>query len=117
MSLAVDVEIESTDTAVKRCTQALIDCGATGCFIDIEWAKLNNIPTCPLTKPIPVYNVDGTANDAGAITVRGHPSISLPPLSSPTLPCSYVLPLLTSVPSPGITPKADNFHTDDPTTS
>jgi hypothetical protein len=68
MSLTVDVEIESTDTAVKRCTQALIDCGATGCFIDIEWAKLNNIPTCPLTKPIPVYNVDGNANDASTIT-------------------------------------------------
>jgi hypothetical protein len=56
MSLAVDVEIESTDTAVKRCTQALIDCGATGCFIAIKWAKLNNIPTRPLTNPIPVYN-------------------------------------------------------------
>jgi hypothetical protein len=68
MSLVVDMEIESTDTAVKRCTQALIDCGATGCFIDIEWAKLNNVPTHPLTKPILVYNVDGTANDAGAIT-------------------------------------------------
>jgi predicted aspartyl protease len=68
MSLVVDVEIESTDTVVKRCTQALIDCGATGCFIDIEWAKLNNMPTRPLTKLIPVYNVDGTANDAGAIT-------------------------------------------------
>jgi hypothetical protein len=68
MSLVVDVEIESTDTAVKRCTQALIYCGATGCFIDIEWAKINNIPTHPLTKPIPVYNVNGTANDAGAIT-------------------------------------------------
>jgi hypothetical protein len=26
------------------------------------------VPTCPLTKPIPVYNVNGTANDAGAIT-------------------------------------------------
>jgi hypothetical protein len=36
MSLAVDVEIESTDIVVRRCTQALIDCGATGCFIDIE---------------------------------------------------------------------------------
>jgi hypothetical protein len=78
--------------------------GATGCFIDIKWAKLNNIPTCPLTKPIPVYNVDGTANDAGMIMdianiilwyenhlehtqlVRGHLSVSLPPLSSPTLP-------------------------------
>jgi hypothetical protein len=68
MSLAVDVEIKSTDTAVKRRTQALIDCSATGCFIDIEWAKLNNIPTCPLSKPIPVYNVDGTANDTGTIT-------------------------------------------------
>jgi hypothetical protein len=67
MSLVVEVEIESMDTAVKRCTQALIDCSATGCFIDIEWAKLNNIPTHPLTNPIPVYNV-GTANDAGMIT-------------------------------------------------
>jgi hypothetical protein len=68
MSLMVDVEIELTDTVVKWCTQALIDCGATGCFIDIEWAKLNNIPTCPLTKPIPVYNVDGTANNTSTIT-------------------------------------------------
>jgi hypothetical protein len=68
MSLAVDIEIQSTDTVVKRCTQALIDCSTTGCFIDIEWAKLNNIPTRPLTNPIPVYNVDGTANDAGAST-------------------------------------------------
>jgi hypothetical protein len=68
MSLTVEVEIESMDTAVKQCTQAFIDCGATGCFIDIEWAKLNKIPTHPLTKLIPVYNVDGTANDAGMIT-------------------------------------------------
>jgi hypothetical protein len=68
MSLAVEVEIESTDTAVKRCTQALIDCSATGCFIDIEWAKPNNIPTCPLTNPISVYNVDGTANNTSTIT-------------------------------------------------
>jgi hypothetical protein len=68
MSLAVEVEIESMDIAVKRCTQALIDCSATGCFIDIERAKLNNIPMHPLTKPIPVYNVNGAANDAGAIT-------------------------------------------------
>jgi hypothetical protein len=68
MSLTVDVEIESMDTVVKQCTQALIDCGVTGCFIDIEWAKLNNVPTCPLSKLIPVYNVDGTANNAGMIT-------------------------------------------------
>jgi hypothetical protein len=65
MSLAVEVEIELTDTVVKQRTQALIDCGATGCFIHIKWAKLNNIPTHPLTNLIPVYNVDGTANNAG----------------------------------------------------
>jgi hypothetical protein len=52
----------------KSCANPLIDCGATGCFIDIKWTKLNNVPTCPLTKPIPVYNVDSTANNAGAIT-------------------------------------------------
>jgi hypothetical protein len=68
MSLAVEVEIESTDTTVRRCNQVLIDCSATGCFIDIEWAKLNNVPMRPLTKPIPVYNVNGTANDAGMTT-------------------------------------------------
>jgi hypothetical protein len=56
------------DTTVKQCTQALIDCGAMGCFIDIEWAQLNNVPTCPLTKTIPVYNVDSTENDASMIT-------------------------------------------------
>jgi hypothetical protein len=68
MSLMVKVEIESTDTVVRRRTQALIDCGATSCFINIEWAKLNNVPTRPLTNPISIYNVDSTANDAGAIT-------------------------------------------------
>jgi hypothetical protein len=66
MSLAIDVEIESMDTAVRQCTQALIDCGVTGCFIDVEWAQSNNVPTHPLTNPIPVYNVDGT-NEAGMI--------------------------------------------------
>jgi hypothetical protein len=68
MSLTVDVEIELTDMAVRQCMQALINCSAMGCFIDIEWAKLNNIPMHPLTKLIPVYNVDSTANDAGMIT-------------------------------------------------
>jgi hypothetical protein len=72
MSLMVDMEIESTDTMVKRFTQALIDCGATCCFIDIEWAKPNNVPSRPLSKLIPVYNVDSTANDAGAIIDIAH---------------------------------------------
>jgi hypothetical protein len=67
-SLNIDVEIEMTDTAMKRNTSALVDCGATGLFIDTEYVCLNNLSTCRLTSPIPVYNVDGTANEAGAIT-------------------------------------------------
>src|SRR3981189_1842303 len=67
-SLKIDVEIEMTDTAMKRNTNALVDCGTTSLFVDTEYVCLNNIPTRRLTSTIPVYNVDGTANEAGAIT-------------------------------------------------
>src|SRR3979490_1272389 len=67
-SLNIDVEIETPDTAMKRNTSALVDCGATGLFIDTEYVRLNNLSTRRLTSPIPVYNIDGTANEAGAIT-------------------------------------------------
>jgi hypothetical protein len=33
------------------------------CFIDIKWAKLNNIPTHPLTNLILADNVVDTANE------------------------------------------------------
>jgi hypothetical protein len=45
-----------------------VDCGETGCFIDIDWVKLNNVSTCPLTNLILVFNVDSTANEVGMIT-------------------------------------------------
>jgi hypothetical protein len=67
-SLNIDVEIETTDTAIKRNTNALVDCGATGLFVNAEDVRSNNISTCRLTTPIPIYNVDRTANEAGAIT-------------------------------------------------
>src|SRR3981189_1015640 len=66
--LNIDVEIETTDTAMKCNTNVLVDCGATGLFVNTEYVRLNNISTRRLTSPIPVYNVDGTANEAGAIT-------------------------------------------------
>src|SRR3979490_1247666 len=67
-SLNIDVEIETTDTAMKCNTNTLVDCGATGLFVNAEYVHSNNISTHRLTTPIPVYNVDGTANEAGAIT-------------------------------------------------
>jgi hypothetical protein len=68
MSLSVNVEIEAMDTVVKQCTWALVDCRVIGCFIDIDWVKLNNILTCPLTNAVLVYNVNSIANEAAMIT-------------------------------------------------
>jgi transposase InsO family protein len=66
-SLEVEAQIETLDTGVTRSLKALIDSGATGQFMDKAWARSNNISTRPLTRPIPVYNVDGTPNGAGDI--------------------------------------------------
>jgi len=67
-SLKLKVEIETTDTTQKKSLFALVDCGATGEFIDQDYAKSCWLNLVKLTQPIPVYNVDGTPNEAGSIT-------------------------------------------------
>ena len=67
-SLKLKIEIETTDTAEKKSVTALVDCGATGEFIDRHYAKSNCFNLVKLAQPIPVYNVDGTPNKAGSIT-------------------------------------------------
>ena len=47
---------------------SLVDCGATGEFIDRHYAKSQHFTLVELAQPIPVYNVNGTANKAGLIT-------------------------------------------------
>jgi hypothetical protein len=66
-SLEIQVGIQANDANIEIATSALLDCGATGMFMDSEYVKANKFPTRTLTRPIPVYNVDGTANEAGAI--------------------------------------------------
>jgi hypothetical protein len=67
-SLYLRVKIESTDTQRKHEVCALVDSRATGLFIDWEYVKSNQILTKKLSQPTLVYNVDGTANTAGAIS-------------------------------------------------
>ena len=45
----------------------VVDSGATGRFIDRNYVKANRLTTRTLSVPIPVRNVDGTPNEAGAI--------------------------------------------------
>ena len=66
-SLTLRVEIQATDTGVVKGVSALLDSGATGLFIDRDFARAQGLTTRPLTRPIPVRNVDGTLNAAGAI--------------------------------------------------
>ncbi|EEB89308.1 hypothetical protein MPER_12609 [Moniliophthora perniciosa FA553] len=67
-SLEIPVELQCTESGVLRATSGLIDCGATDKFIDKDYAKSNGLVLRPLSRPIPVYNVDGTPNRLGTIT-------------------------------------------------
>src|SRR5215216_547458 len=67
-SLNLKVELQTTDTGDVLTTDALLDSGATGMFIDTEYVRKHRLTTRALARAIPVYNVDGTANEAGAIT-------------------------------------------------
>src|SRR3981189_3922781 len=50
-SLHINVEIETTDTAMKHNVNALVDCSATGLFVDTEYVPSKNISTRRLTPP------------------------------------------------------------------
>jgi hypothetical protein len=64
----LEVEVQTTDTARTFRLSSLLDSGASGLFIDKEYVARHAIPTRKLSRPIPVLNVDGTPNEAGAIT-------------------------------------------------
>ena len=56
------------DTAEIKSGPALVDCGATGQFMDQDYVECNRTSTRKLQHAIPVFNVDGTRNEAGSIT-------------------------------------------------
>ena len=51
---------------------ALIDSGATGCYIHQAFANSHKIPSVPIAFPIEVKNVDGTLNKSGHITHKSN---------------------------------------------
>jgi transposase InsO family protein len=46
---------------------ALLDSGATGLFIDADFAQSKNLTTTRLPRSIPVYNIDGSLNHHGSV--------------------------------------------------
>jgi hypothetical protein len=45
----------------------MVDTGMTGDFINQDFVDQMGLPTCKLVQLIPVYDVDGTPNEAGSI--------------------------------------------------
>ena len=67
-SLLLPVEIGTMDTSELHSVKALLDSGATGSFIDRDFICSKGINTWTLSCNIPVFNVDGSPNEAGQIS-------------------------------------------------
>jgi len=65
--IMLPIQLKTTDTMEEASTEAMVDTGATGDFIDQDFVDRAKLPTCKLSQPIPVYNVDGSLNEAGSI--------------------------------------------------
>ena len=67
-SLLLPVEIRTTDTSELHSVEALLDSGATGSLIDRDFVCSKGMNTWTLSHNIPVFNVDGSPNEAGQIS-------------------------------------------------
>jgi len=68
MSIILPIEVSTTNTSKMHFVKALLDSGATGNFIDRDFVQTKGINTQSISRPIPVYNVDGSPNEAGQIS-------------------------------------------------
>jgi len=62
------LQIHTIGSNTPMLINTLIDSGATGCFINIDYVQSKNLCTQHLPRAIPVYNVDGTLKKSGYIT-------------------------------------------------
>jgi len=67
-SLLLPVEIGTMDTSKLHSVKALLDSRATGSFIDRDFVRSKGMNTRTLSRNIPVFNVDGSPNEAGQIS-------------------------------------------------
>ena len=66
--IILPIEIGTTDTSEVHSVKALLDSGATGNFIDKDFVRTKGISTRNISRPILVFNVDGSPNEARQIS-------------------------------------------------
>jgi len=67
-SIVLPIEIGTTDTSEVHSVKALLDSRATGNFIDKDFVRTKGISTWSISRPIPVFNMDGSPNEAEQIS-------------------------------------------------
>jgi len=67
-SLLLPVEIRTTDMSELCSVEALLDCGATRSLIDRDFVHSKGMNTWTLSHNIPVFNVNGSPNEAKQIS-------------------------------------------------
>jgi len=67
-SIILPIEIGTTDTSEVHSVKVLLDSGATGNFIDKDFVCTKGISIQNISRPIPVFNIDGSPNEAGQIS-------------------------------------------------
>jgi len=68
MLIILPIEVSTTDTSEVHSVKALLDSGATDNFIDQDFVWTKGINTWSISRPILVYNVDGSPNETGQIS-------------------------------------------------
>ena len=63
----IPIKVHSVDMGHPLAVDSLLDSGATGMFVDVEYVRTQKLQTHPLPCVIPIYNIDGTPNEAGSI--------------------------------------------------
>ena len=67
-SLHLKVQVHTTDTGEVHGADGLVDCGASGQFMDFNYVQRIGVKPLKLLQPIQVNNMDGTPNELGSIT-------------------------------------------------
>jgi len=67
-SLLLPVEIGTMDTSELHSVEALLDCEATRSLIDRDFVRSKGMNTQTLSHNIPIFNIDGSPNEAGQIS-------------------------------------------------
>jgi hypothetical protein len=65
--LEILISMQTMDTGIVLSMKGLLDCRATGEFINSNYIKQNKLAIRKLSKPILVYNLNGSQNKAGSI--------------------------------------------------